>query len=162
MYKFRNYWSPEQIKRIPMFKKQLLDLIWLLVYWVSEEDESRLFSLVSCDRTNSNDRKFNLKIRKSFSMVNVIKHWSRLPSEVFLVSIHGDTQNRVKHGCEKPAAAAPSLNKDGPGCAPVVLFSLWAWSREFLSPVGRQHFTRKHFFQGTNWKHSGFCCMFRS
>lgn len=56
-------------------------------------------------------------------MVNVIKRWSRLPSEVcFVVSIHGDTH--AKHGCEKPAAAALALNKGGPGCAPDVLSSL--------------------------------------
>lgn len=105
VYKFRNYWSPEQIEHIPMFKKQLLDLIWQ-VYWLSE-DKSRLFSLLSCDRTNSYDRKFHLKRKKLFycecnQKLEQVAQWG------FVVSIHGDTL--AKHGCEKSAAAAPALN----------------------------------------------------
>jgi len=60
---------------------------WLSLWDGCQDDEAKLLSVVSSDKTRGNrhklkHRKFCLNLRKNFFTLRVTEHWNRLPREV--------------------------------------------------------------------------------
>ena len=104
--------SEDRLRELGLFREEKAPDILIAAFQYlkkgCKKEGDRLFSRVCGDRIwrksfKLKEGRFGFDIRKKFSIINVVRHWHRLPREV--VDAPGDIQDWAGWGSEQPDGA---------------------------------------------------------